>query len=641
MKWWVSLPVVHKKFLAIIFLIIATLLLYSSLFQADYLNWDDKAHVLENPLITKPQGSFLWNVFTEENTANGTYIPLTAASFFLEKQIFGFVPAISHAINLFLHICNVILILVLGQYLGLSFLAAYGAAVLFSIHPMHVESVAWVTERKDVLYSFLYLSSLILYCRFQDTGQGKLYIWALLLAVGSVFSKPMALSLPLVLFLIDFIRNKPLNGRTLLQKLPFAAAVFMIAGITFVLNSRPVDFTLPSSLLIWLWSAFFYIKTFFLPIALSPIYDIARPVSILNPEYWIAVLGVTGLLTVLCFNLRARWLIFALGFYVFSAFFLWRFDVFDPAIVADRFMYLPSLGICFFLAYVLERFLVKGRIVFNKPALFVLLAVFIVLGVTTVRQLCVWRNSWTLWSRVLELRPDLYFAHYMRSQSLADNNFNKETDRYFEQFILSKLSSVLVTPDEVVLVRSKLPYFKSLLALRWLRRDLARPLWKKSMFQEVGLDLIYKAYIDELLFIGNYRKALDYIQKKAMHVFPTGEDYVVMGGCYTNLRLYSKAFEALTKAVQVAPNNYNAYLARGSVSVLMGDIKKAFSDVEHLMRIDPKASDGYDLLFNMLVSLNRLPEARQVLDRERVLFLKDPQVLRHAGIYSQQYGKSQ
>ncbi len=623
-----------KKAGAVSALLIAAILVYSPVFKADYINWDDPSHVQENPFIVNGDRSFLSRVFLKEETANRTYIPLTAVSFCLEKQFFGLTSFSSHLINLTLHLCNIVLILLLGLQFGLTFMAAYIAAALFAFHPMHVESVAWVTERKDVLYSFFYLLSLVFYCRFQDTRRGSFYIGALGMAILSLLSKPMALSLPLIMFLVDYIRSRPLTRRSLLEKAPFAASAFMVAGITYLMNTRVVGFSFPSSFLVWDWTFFFYLKKFFVPVDLLALYDVATPVNIHNPEYWMAALGIFVMILMLFRNRRSRWFVFAVGSYTASIFFLCRFDILDPTLVADRFMYLPSAGICFLIGFYFDKMLREPRSLIRAAAVFFIPLLFAGLMLGTCQQVKYWRNSWTFWSHILEFRPRLYFAQYMRAQSLSDEKAYRKIAPYFEQLVYCQLPSVPTTPFQKSLVQGKLKYFRSLFALRWYHHELSRPLWRKSRFQEIPLVSTYSGYINELLFIGNYNKALAFTLKKIAKFPAKTHDFIIMGRCYTNLGLYAKAFESLSMAIESDPNNYEAFLARGAVAVLLGDIGRAIDDSKRLLILDPKAMSGYDLLFNVYVTANQLEEAKKVLDQEMVLWPYDPQVSRHYSTYT-------
>ncbi len=175
-------------------LLIITALTFLPALRGEFLNWDDDRHLTEN--LQAQIFSWKNTVDIFKSTINKTYIPLTILSFNLEHRLFGLNPFVYHLNNLLLHLAVVIAIFFLAVTVGLSARGAFLAALLFGIHPMHTESVAWITERKDVLYALFYILSLHGYCHYL-IKRGKLsYLLSLGFAFLSILAKPMALSLP-------------------------------------------------------------------------------------------------------------------------------------------------------------------------------------------------------------------------------------------------------------------------------------------------------------------------------------------------------------------------------------------------------------------------------------------------------------
>jgi len=214
------LKVVWKQLLIlpVIFLIFLPVL------QCQFINWDDDFHVYQNRAIEKIDTDHLQLIFLGHT--RGTYIPLTIFSFALEKHFFGLDPCRFHLDNLLLHLAVVALIIYLGSLCGLAPAAGAMAAFLFGIHPVHVESVAWVTERKDVLYALFYLLALISYCRYIKNNQWKALLCCFVFGFLSLLAKSMALSLPLILWLLDWFFKRPLSPRIFLEKIPCRVARF-------------------------------------------------------------------------------------------------------------------------------------------------------------------------------------------------------------------------------------------------------------------------------------------------------------------------------------------------------------------------------------------------------------------------------
>ncbi|MCX5680983.1 MAG: hypothetical protein NT079_01660, partial [Candidatus Omnitrophica bacterium] len=239
------------------------------------------------------------------------------------------------------------------RQLGISVWAAGFATLLFAIHPTRAESVAWVTERKDVLYGIFYMAGLNAYLRYIKDNNRNFYFLTIALALLSILSKPMALSFPLILLLCDWYGKRKIDKKIILEKIPIFFIIFIVAGMTYLRHVRVPVNSYSEALLIWPWTLTFYIKKFFYPVTLLPVYNIPKPVSIINPTYLSALLAAIAIPFILVRFRRFRWLLFSFGFYFLSIFFLLRFDYgHDAQSVADRFMYLASLGFCFFAGFV-------------------------------------------------------------------------------------------------------------------------------------------------------------------------------------------------------------------------------------------------------------------------------------------------
>ena len=202
----ISSPRLSSGFLSrlLLFVVVAAVFLaYKPSLNNDFVNWDDDVHLLENRFIR----SLDWKKFKEifSTTVNHTYIPLTTLSFAVEYNRFGLDPFPYHFDNLLLHLLVTALVMVLARRLGLSVAASGLAALIFGIHPQHVESVAWVTERKDVLSGVFFLLTLAAYVRYvrQPRSAARYVTVAVLFTLG-LLSKSMLVTLPFVLLLLDY-----------------------------------------------------------------------------------------------------------------------------------------------------------------------------------------------------------------------------------------------------------------------------------------------------------------------------------------------------------------------------------------------------------------------------------------------------
>jgi len=241
----------------------------------DFVLWDDDMHLLENISVRVLDFEHVGDIF--KSTVNKIYIPLTTLSFAIEYHFFEYDPFVYHLDNLLLHLGVVAFIFWLGLRLGLPIAGSGIAALLFGIHPMHVESVAWVTERKDALYSFFYMAALLSYCRYLDFTKStpsfqirksyRLLVLSAVFGILSILAKPMALSLPLILLLFDWFHRRKITGAAIFEKVPVTVAIAGITWISYVGHARIPGKNIVEGLLIWPWTFVFYLRQFLFPAA--------------------------------------------------------------------------------------------------------------------------------------------------------------------------------------------------------------------------------------------------------------------------------------------------------------------------------------------------------------------------------------
>ena len=184
-----------------------TLLAFLPVLGADFVNWDDGDYSYENKFITNLFNPEIWT-----RTVQGNYHPLTMFSMAINYAISGTNAWSYHLFNLLFHLINCVLVFRLAHLLfNKNNFIALVTAILFAIHPVHVESVAWVSERKDVLYGMFFLLGLISYVKYVDDHSKKHYVLAMLFMLLSLLSKPAAVIFPVALFSIDFLRSRKFN----------------------------------------------------------------------------------------------------------------------------------------------------------------------------------------------------------------------------------------------------------------------------------------------------------------------------------------------------------------------------------------------------------------------------------------------
>ncbi|HSW45826.1 MAG TPA: glycosyltransferase family 39 protein, partial [Phycisphaerae bacterium] len=260
----------------------AGLLLIAAVFAAHFpaihagYIWDDDAFLYQNPIIMAPDGLYRFWFTTEASD----YWPLTHTMFWLEWRIWGDNPMPYHVGNIILHAVAVLLLWRVFARLGLDEIGAYLAAMIFAVHPVTVESVAWISERKNVLSLSLYLLSILAYFRFEDRGSRRWYVLALLAAAAALLAKVSVMTLPVVLLLCAWWRRGSLTGRDILRTLPFFAMSLAMGllEIWFVGQQASISGEVPrpegflSRIAASGWIVWFYLYKTLLPLNLSMVY---------------------------------------------------------------------------------------------------------------------------------------------------------------------------------------------------------------------------------------------------------------------------------------------------------------------------------------------------------------------------------
>ena len=312
-------------------------LLFSGIIKQEPIFYDDYEHLYSNVLVDDFSFRSIAEIF--QQSINDTYIPLTTLTWAVEKHIFGVSPEVSKTINILLHLLTANLVFKLGIRLKYSISIAFWAAAVFYVHPMRVESVAWITERKDVLFAPLYLMACLSYLDFFQAGRFRDYLTAIIFAALAILSKPMAVSLPFILLLLEWRMNRKLSFP---RAAPFFLIAAMFGGITW-LPSHDVIMS-DGGLTIWIQCAGEYLINFFSPIFVFPLKSF-----VVNT--WIIAAGVI-LIAVMATYKPSR---FGCAFFFLTIFFILRNQVLGHDTVADRFMYLPCVGFCYFLGDILSK----------------------------------------------------------------------------------------------------------------------------------------------------------------------------------------------------------------------------------------------------------------------------------------------
>ena len=412
-------------------LVLSTLLVFWQVRNFYFVNYDDPIYVTENLNIQTgitleavkwaltTMGYFGWN-------------PLTWLSYMLDWQLFGSNPAGFHLTNLFFHIANTMLLFfVLKQMTGAIWQSAFVAA-LFALHPLHVEAVAWISSRKDVLSTFFWLLTMAVYMWYVKQPSVSRYLLVLLFFVMGIMAKPMLVTLPFVLLLLDywpFDRIPRFQLRTLyrliLEKIPFMALAAVFSVMAFFTQrgvgalAKFTELSLKFRIYNTLISYVKYIEKMFWPSRLAVFY----PHPGLNVSILYVVMSAGFLLAVTVFILRFaknhRYLVTGWFWYLGTLLPVIGLVQFGSHAMTDRFTYITLMGLFIIIAWGLPDLLSKWTSASSveSPQQKIALGLSMVIVLTTLgicahRQVSYWNNSTALFLHAIEVTQNNYLAHY-------------------------------------------------------------------------------------------------------------------------------------------------------------------------------------------------------------------------------------
>jgi protein O-mannosyl-transferase len=515
----------------------------------------------------------------------GNYHPLVIISYAWEYFFFGLNPAPYHIINLVIHLLNCMLVFYFILRLNHSIPVAFITGLLFGIHPLHVESVAWISERKDVLYAFFYMISLICYLSYLEKRPGyKYYFSALFFYLLSILSKPMAVTLPLILFLMDYFHNRKIDYRAIIEKIPFFA-LSVLSGVATLsaqrlsVHSDPA-FAFPVSILVASHGLLFYLFKTILPVKLTALYRYPLDNNILlHIEYIIAPVIVFVLALLIFYSTKYRKKAVWGGlFYFVTLLPVIQLLPIGMAVASDRYTYVPLIGIFYILS---EFFVWTWQKTLSKYAY--LKAIVIVLSFAIVLQLLflthclcgVWKDGVSLWSNVVKHYPQTDVAYNNRGSAYYTL---KEYDKALQDFLVAiqmnphyaaaynNICGLYSTKNEH---EKALPYCMTSLKINpaepntylilgdiyWLSdKSLSVEMYKKSIslssYYSVGHTRLCNAYMSLQKYDDAYPICFEAIKYNPDDVAFCNN----VGNLYLNIKQYGRALSFYLQALSTNPD---------------------------------------------------------------------------------------
>ena len=456
--------------LGILLTIAITWYVYMDVHTFEFTLWDDDKYVQENPLLEA--GSTQQAIWT--TPVAGNYHPLTILSLRWDMARGKGKSSAFHATNRTLHLVNTLLIFLLILHIGASVPAAIFGASLFGVHPMHVESVAWISERKDVLYTLFLILSWLVWRHGIQKKSIALQCFAWLLMLASCLSKGMAIVLPGLLLLDALWIRKDEIKDSVIRLMPFAllSAVFMFVAIwaqgTVGAIRETTDFTWLDKVVFPFYGIWFYLQKMVFPSQLSAIYPYPfRIEGILPAIYYMAVIWVAIIAVTLWYFKKYKHLLFAgIGYLICIAPVLQMLPV-GNALTADRYFYVASIPLFVGLALWLNQIYKSSPSSAALPKIVgVLLVILPLLYVHAGKERTkVWKDTITLFSDVVEKYPQAAIAHYNMGIVLNERQEYERAINSFRQAVQARPDYADAWTNLGVALQYRLQYREALDAL--------------------------------------------------------------------------------------------------------------------------------------------------------------------------------
>ncbi|MFZ4520737.1 MAG: tetratricopeptide repeat protein [Bacteroidales bacterium] len=574
---------------------LATFIAYFPALKGTFTNWDDMVYVGGNPYIKSLSFKNLSAIFTENFMGN--YHPLAMLSLAIDYQINKFDPFVFHLTNILIHIVNSILVLLVLKRLTGNLQLAVIAGMLFGVHALHVESVAWISERKDVLYTCFYLLSLYSYIRYVPKNDKKWFGLSLLFFLLSCLSKGQAVTLAVTLFLVDiFMGRKWTEVKILVEKVPFLIMA-LIFGIVAFRAQAGADATIMANFPVQQRVAFasygllMYILKLFYPFLLSVYYPypILGNVGEVPLLYWLCIIPAIAFFVLLIMSWkRSKPLFFGLAFFLLNIILLLQLLPVGRAIMADRYAYIPSIGYFFLVGYYLtdRKYIAKEKIAWGIVAVYTVILMFL-----TFQQSKAWLNSDTLWSDALSKNTRIPVAWYNRG------NVRMDSARYKDAIA-----------DYTECLNLDATFWRA-----YINRGHSRSMEKDYLGSIADFDAtlrfdssVVNAYINRAMsrkMLQDYDNALkDY--NIAVRLKPEQlELYTSRASLKSEMKDYDGAISDLDKAITINPKYTSAYTNRAAVKKLKSDLAGALADYSAAIAIEPGNSEFYNNRGNLKFQL--------------------------------------
>lgn len=578
----------YTSFILASLAVVITFLAFLPVLTAGFTGWDDQIMITQNPKIMSLSAGNVARYFT--STHERLYHPLVLISYAIEYRFFGLNPIPYHVTNLVLHLISCALVFWAFRLLTGRDYVAFIVAVLFGIHPMHVESVAWLAERKDVLYTPFFIAAMISYIYYLQKGERKHLSLTLLFFIISLLSKSMAFTLPFVMLLLDRYMECRIDNKTFKDKAVFWILAFLFGLITVVghyeagVKGREFTFSPARNLMAPFEGIVFYLIKLFLPFRLSAIYPLMpHEIAGMKLLYLLSPLIVIALAAAIWrYFGKNRTVVFGTLFFLATIFPVLQLVPVGLMMPADRYTYVPYIGLFFIAAVWFDGTISKLKDRASRTSMIAILALVIaVLSVLTFQRTGVWKNGIALWDDVLGNYPGIALAHY-----------NRATEYFLAKGDLTK--GLQGFKDTVKIDPGYVEAYVNMGLIYYYKNDLREAIVNYDKAEKLNPNM-YEIYVDRGNAYKNLgmtdRAILEYAESLKLKSSP--ETWYNMGNIYLGMKEYHRAAYYFSQALIMKPDYPDALNNRGIVFLDLGLLDAARRDLNSAVAISPGYAEAY------------------------------------------------
>ncbi len=604
-----------KVLLFIAPIVLLTYISFTPALKNSLINWDDNAYIFENKQLDKPLSESI-PYFFGPHYFIGNYIPVTMTVYALEYKIAGMDPPFFHAVNVLIHLLNVILVFwFIYLFSGKKPVVAAIVALFFGIHPMHVESVAWAAELKDMLYTCFYMAGLIMYCKYLASRSAeavsqsrfpRLLLLAFLFFVLSVLSKPAALTFPIVLLLVDFYSGRKFDKSAWIEKLPFfaLAVIFGVIAIKAQQADKLIHDYYPftQKLLFASHSLLDYIAKLFLPVHLSNFY----PYPVVTGGHLPYIYYVSPVIVIALFYgayrtmKYGRLIAFGFLFFVVNLLLVLQLLSIGDAIIADRYTYVPYIGLFFIIAMGFDWLYNNSRqsiSAYRSVAAGLLIVCALSCSYLTYARCPVWENDLTIATDLVEKYPEDRLA-------LNNKGFVLYNMQQYPESIVLFNKAISIKPDYIM---AYINLANSYIALK--DHDKALKVTEEALThspEDFNL-LNTKAY---LLFMQHrYAESVNTYNKAIEVKRDNIKAYVYLVQVYFEMKEYDNALKTAETGLKNVPDDYVLLNSKGYLLFIKGDYAGAMQYYNASLKIKPDYDVAQGNLAACIKAMNEPPKA--------------------------------